>query len=91
MKGNSAQNHQQLHQFQPFLPLAPMPMPFPMGPFNSPQYAPAPQQFGSTVLVVKISQEVVTLEGEEVLEEEILEKDFLGKEEIDVFYLIACV
>ena len=47
LKGNSAQNHQQLHQFQPFLPLAPMPMPFPMGPFNSPQYAPAPQQFGN--------------------------------------------
>ena len=47
LKGNSAQTHYQTHQFQPFLPTALMPMPFPMGPFNAPQYAPVLQQFGN--------------------------------------------
>ena len=38
-----------------------------------------------TVLMVKISQEVVTLEGEEVLEEEILEKDFWEEKKLMYF------
>ena len=44
LRGNPMQVFPQPQQFQPFGLMPPMPMQFPMGPFNNPQYPMGPQQ-----------------------------------------------
>ena len=43
LRANPMQMYARTQQFQPFGPMPPMNMPFPMGPFNAPQYTPGPQ------------------------------------------------